>query len=48
VLGALLASLPLALVLALATEAVVVLRNLRRRAGSWFMALEQAWGGGAQ
>jgi len=48
VLGALLASLPLALVLALAAEAVVVLRNLRRRAGSWFMALEQAWGGRAQ
>lgn len=39
-----LASLPLALVLALVTEAVDVLRNLRRHAGSWSMALEQAWG----
>jgi capsule polysaccharide export protein KpsE/RkpR len=46
VLGALLVSLPLALVLALATEAVEVLRSLRRHAGSWPVALEQAWGGG--
>jgi capsule polysaccharide export protein KpsE/RkpR len=48
VLGALLASLPLALVFALATEAVEVLRNLRRHASSWSMALEQAWGGGTR
>jgi capsule polysaccharide export protein KpsE/RkpR len=48
VLGALLVSLPLALLLALATEAVEVLRSLRRRAGSWTLALEQAWGGGVQ
>jgi capsule polysaccharide export protein KpsE/RkpR len=48
VLGALLVSLPLALVLALATEAVEVLRSLRRYAGSWPEALEQAWGGGVQ
>jgi len=48
VLGALLVSLPLALALALATEAVVVLRILRRRAGSWTLALEDAWGGGAR
>jgi uncharacterized protein involved in exopolysaccharide biosynthesis len=46
VLGVLLASLPLALAIALAIEAVEVLRNLRRHAGSWSMALEQAWGGG--
>ena len=48
VLGALLVCLPLALVLALATEAVEVLRSLRRHAGSWPVALEQAWGGGLQ
>jgi hypothetical protein len=34
--------------LALATEAVEVLRTLRRRAGSWPLALEEAWGGGAR
>jgi len=43
-LGALLVSLPLAL----ATEAVAVLRALRRHAGSWSLALEEAWSGGAQ
>jgi uncharacterized protein involved in exopolysaccharide biosynthesis len=48
VLGALLVSLPLALALALAIEAVEVLRNLRRRAGSWTLALEDAWSGGAR
>jgi uncharacterized protein involved in exopolysaccharide biosynthesis len=48
VLGALLVSLPLALALALATEAVEVLRNLRRRAGSWTLVLEDAWSGGAR
>jgi uncharacterized protein involved in exopolysaccharide biosynthesis len=47
-LGALLMSLPLALTLALATEAVDFLRTLRRHAGSWPVALEQAWGGGMQ
>jgi uncharacterized protein involved in exopolysaccharide biosynthesis len=48
VLGVLLTSLPLALALALAVEAVEVLRNLHRHAGSWPMALEQAWGGEAR
>jgi uncharacterized protein involved in exopolysaccharide biosynthesis len=48
VLGALLVSLPLALALALATEAVEVLLNHRRRSGSWILALEDAWGGGAR
>jgi capsule polysaccharide export protein KpsE/RkpR len=52
VLGALLVSLPLplplALALALATEAIEVLRAHLRRAGSWTLALEQAWGGGAR
>jgi uncharacterized protein involved in exopolysaccharide biosynthesis len=47
-LGALLASLPLALTVALAAEAVAVLRALRRGAGSWPLALEVAWGGGAR
>jgi capsule polysaccharide export protein KpsE/RkpR len=48
VLGTLLVSLPLALALALATEAVEFLRALRRYAGSWPLALEEAWGGGAR
>ena len=48
VLGMLLVSLPLALALALAIEAVEVLRTLRRHAGSWPMAFEQAWGEGAR
>jgi capsule polysaccharide export protein KpsE/RkpR len=48
VLGALLVSLPLALAFALATEAVEVLRSLRRHAGSWPLALEHAWCGGRQ
>jgi uncharacterized protein involved in exopolysaccharide biosynthesis len=48
VLGALLVSLPLALALALATEAVEILRTLRRHAGSWLVALEAVWGGGAR
>jgi len=43
-LGTLLVSLPMALALALATEAVEFLRALRRHAGSWPLALEQAWG----
>jgi len=46
VLGALLVSLPLALMIALGTEAVEALRALRRRTGSWPMALEEGWGGG--
>jgi capsule polysaccharide export protein KpsE/RkpR len=48
VLGAMLVSLPLALALALAIEAVEVLRAHRRRAGSWILALEQAWSGGSR
>jgi capsule polysaccharide export protein KpsE/RkpR len=47
-LGTLLVSLPLALTLALATEATESLRDHRRRAGSWTKALEEAWGGGAR
>jgi len=46
VLGTMLLSLPLALALALATEAVAFLRALRRRAGSWTLALEEVWSGG--
>ena len=45
VLGGLLLSLPLALLIALAAEALAALRVLRLRAGSWPLALEQAWGG---
>jgi len=45
-LGALLFSLPLALTLALATEAVAALRALRRRSTSWSQVLEDAWCGG--
>jgi capsule polysaccharide export protein KpsE/RkpR len=48
VLGTLLLSLPLALALALATESVASLRALRRRAGSWTLALEEAWSRGAR
>jgi uncharacterized protein involved in exopolysaccharide biosynthesis len=44
VLGALLVSLPLALALALATEAIEVLRTIHRHAGTWPVALEQVWG----
>ena len=47
-LGALLLSLPVSLALALAIEAVEVLRSLRRQAGSWPVALENAWSGGAR
>jgi tyrosine-protein kinase Etk/Wzc len=48
VLGTLLVSLPLALTLALATEAIEFFRALRHHAGSWPLALEDAWGGGAR
>jgi uncharacterized protein involved in exopolysaccharide biosynthesis len=48
VLGALLVSLPLAMALALAIEAVAALRALLRRAGSWPLALEVAWSGRAR
>lgn len=48
VLGALLMSLPLAMALTLATEAVAALRVLLLRAGSWPLALEVVWGGRAQ
>jgi capsule polysaccharide export protein KpsE/RkpR len=48
VLGAMLVSLPLALMIALGTEAVEALRALRRCTGSWSDALEKAWGGGAR
>ena len=46
VLGAMLVSLPLALVIALGTEAVEALCVLRHRTGSWSQALEEVWGGG--
>jgi uncharacterized protein involved in exopolysaccharide biosynthesis len=48
VLGALLLSLPLALLIALATEAAAALRALRRRSASWSQALEEAWCGGSR
>jgi len=47
-LGALLASPPLALLIVAATEVTAVLRAYRRQSGSWALALEQAWGGGAR
>jgi uncharacterized protein involved in exopolysaccharide biosynthesis len=46
VLGALLVSLPLALMIALGAEAIEALRALHRRTGSWSLALEEDWGGG--
>jgi uncharacterized protein involved in exopolysaccharide biosynthesis len=48
VLGALLVSLPMALAIALATEAVDILRALRCHTGSWVLALEAILGGGAR
>jgi uncharacterized protein involved in exopolysaccharide biosynthesis len=45
VLGGLLLSLPVALSIALMAEAIAQLRALRLRAGSWPLALEEAWGG---
>jgi len=48
VLGALLLSVPIALALALVSEAMAFLRGLRRSTGSWLLALETAWGGEAQ
>jgi tyrosine-protein kinase Etk/Wzc len=48
VLAALLLSLPAALVIALGTEVVEILRNYRSRSDSWAAALEEAWAGGAR
>ena len=48
VLGALFGSLPVALLIAFAADFVDALRSRRRRCGSWLMALEEAWGGGAR
>jgi len=48
VLSGLLVALPLALLIALGTEAVEALRTLRRRSDSWSEALENVWGGEAQ
>jgi uncharacterized protein involved in exopolysaccharide biosynthesis len=48
VLAGMLLALPMALLIALGTEAVEALRALRRRSDSWSAALENAWGGGAQ
>ena len=47
-LAGLLLALPMALLIALGTEAVNLLRSLRRRWGSWSRALEEAWGGEAR
>ena len=44
-LGALLAALPLALLIAQAAELAGILRGFRRRSGSWAAALEEAWAG---
>jgi len=41
-------ALPMALLIALGTEAVDGLRALRRRSDSWSAALEKAWGGEAR
>lgn len=48
VLAGLLMALPLALAIALASEAAVALCGLRRRTGSWSLALEEAWCGEAR
>jgi uncharacterized protein involved in exopolysaccharide biosynthesis len=48
VLAGLLLALPMALLIALGTEAVEALRALHRRWGSWYRALEEAWGGEAR
>jgi len=48
VLAALFAALPLALAIALGTEVGAILRAQRRRTGSWPLALESAWIGGAR
>lgn len=48
VLGALVCALPLALLIALAAELVAILRGYRHRCGSWSLALEQTWCGGAR
>lgn len=48
VLAGLLLALPMALLLALGTEAVEALRALHRRWGSWSRALEEAWSGDAR
>jgi uncharacterized protein involved in exopolysaccharide biosynthesis len=45
---ALLAALPLALLIALVAEVAGILRSHRRRCGSWVSALESAWSGGAR
>ena len=46
--AALLLSLPVALLIALGTELVHILRSDRRRTGSWAAALTAAWARGAQ
>jgi len=48
VLAGMLLALPMALLIALGTEAVDGLRALRRRSDSWSAALEKAWGGEAR
>ena len=48
VLAGLLLALPMALAIALGTEAVEALRALRRRSNSWSAALEKVWGGQAR
>jgi uncharacterized protein involved in exopolysaccharide biosynthesis len=44
----LLLALPLALLIALACELLAILGDYRRRAGSWAVALEEAWAGAAR
>ncbi len=48
VLVAALASLPTALMIALCAELASILRLRRRQAGSWYLALQQSWQGGAR
>lgn len=47
-LGALLAALPLAVLIAQAAELAAILLGFRRRSGSWAAALEEVWAGGAR
>ncbi len=48
VLAALFVCLPVAMLIALGTEVVAVLRVYHRRWGSWSLALEEAWSGGTR
>jgi uncharacterized protein involved in exopolysaccharide biosynthesis len=48
VLAALFLCLPVALLIALGTEVVAILRGYHRRRGSWSLALEEAWSKGTR